>query len=140
MKKILVPFDGSDNSLRALRYVVTLAQEHASLKVELLHVLDPMTVKPDTVMNQEQINHLYEQEADKVLRFARQILDETSLLYEQHFRIGDPANEIAAQVREKECDGVVMGTRGMGQIACLMIGSVATRVVHLVRVPVTLIK
>ena len=140
MKKILVPFDGSDNSLSALRYVVTLAQEHTSLKVELLHVLDPMTVKPDTVMNQEQINHLYEQEADKVLRFARQILDETSLLYEQHFRIGDPANEIAAQVREKECDGVVMGTRGMGQIACLMIGSVATRVVHLVRVPVTLIK
>jgi nucleotide-binding universal stress UspA family protein len=33
-----------------------------------------------------------------------------------------------------------MGTRGLGPIANLVIGSVATKVIHLVEVPVTLIK
>jgi nucleotide-binding universal stress UspA family protein len=37
-------------------------------------------------------------------------------------------------------DEVVMGTRGMGALGTLLLGSVAYRVVHLVHVPVTLVK
>lgn len=140
MQKILIPFDGSDNALRALRYAITLAQENSSIQLEILHVLDPMAARSHATMNHEQITRLYTEEADTVLRIARQILDKSNISYEQRYRIGDPANEIAVEVFEIECDGVVMGTRGMGQIANLMIGSVATRVVHLVHVPVTLIK
>jgi len=44
------------------------------------------------------------------------------------------------QVRDTECDAIIMGTRGMGSLANLVIGSVTTKVIHLVEVPVTLIK
>ncbi len=37
-------------------------------------------------------------------------------------------------------DVIVMGTRGMGALANLALGSTATKVVHLAEVPVTLVK
>ncbi|MFN5167526.1 MAG: universal stress protein [Pseudomonadota bacterium] len=39
-----------------------------------------------------------------------------------------------------QVDGIVMGSRGMGALGNLAFGSVATKVVHLADVPVTLVK
>lgn len=140
MQKILIPFDGSPNSLRAVRYAATAVQEKPTLELELLHVLDPMSLRSHATLTNIEINDLYASEADQVLQPARQILDQAGIPYQARYRVGAAASEIAAQVRETGCDGVVMGTRGMGPIANVMIGSVATRVVHLVEVPVILIK
>ena len=38
------------------------------------------------------------------------------------------------------CDAIVMGTRGLGTVQTLLLGSTALKVLHLVDVPVTLIK
>ncbi len=38
------------------------------------------------------------------------------------------------------CDVIVMGTRGLSSVTGLLLGSVATRVIHEASVPVTLIK
>jgi nucleotide-binding universal stress UspA family protein len=38
------------------------------------------------------------------------------------------------------CDGIVMGTRGMSAVGNLVMGSVATKVIHLTKLPVTLVK
>jgi nucleotide-binding universal stress UspA family protein len=35
---------------------------------------------------------------------------------------------------------IVMGTRGQGAVGNLLLGSVATKVIHLSKVPVTLVK
>lgn len=140
MQKILLPFDGSENALRAVRYAASLAQKDPSLELQLLHVLDPMPLRSHAALNHAEITAFYSKQASAVLEPARQTLEQAGIRCSQHYRIGDPVGEIAAQVHEKGFDGVIMGTRGMGQIASLMIGSVATRVVHLVPVPVTLVK
>ena len=79
-------------------------------------------------------------EADLILQPARQILDAKDVHYQVSTRVGSPANEIARHAHETQCDAIIMGTRGLGAVANLMIGSVATKVIHLVEVPVTLIK
>jgi nucleotide-binding universal stress UspA family protein len=43
-------------------------------------------------------------------------------------------------VKSLSIEEVVMGTRGMGTLGTLLLGSVAYRVVHLVHVPVTLVR
>lgn len=139
MKKVLIPFDGSDNALRAVQYAATLAQEKPALELQLLCVLDPMPLRSHAGLDQAEIDRLYFAEATTIMEPARQTLHQYGITCEQHYRVGDAATEIAAQVHEN-IDAVTMGTRGMGQIANFMIGSVATRVVHLVKVPVTLIK
>ena len=52
----------------------------------------------------------------------------------------DAATTIARRADSLQCEGIVMGTRGMGAIANLLLGSVAAKVVHLANVPVTLVK
>jgi nucleotide-binding universal stress UspA family protein len=55
-------------------------------------------------------------------------------------REGSPAEMIVKAAEELNCVGIVMGTRGMGALANLVLGSVATKVVHLTVLPVTLVK
>jgi nucleotide-binding universal stress UspA family protein len=55
-------------------------------------------------------------------------------------RIGSSGQAIAEYANELRCDQIVMGTRGLGSIGSLVLGSVATQVVHLTEHPVTLVK
>jgi nucleotide-binding universal stress UspA family protein len=43
-------------------------------------------------------------------------------------------------VKDSGADAIVMGTRGLGVVGGLVLGSIASKVVHLVKVPVTLVK
>jgi nucleotide-binding universal stress UspA family protein len=54
--------------------------------------------------------------------------------------VGDTAEKIAATARRLRCSSIVMGTRGMGMLGTLVLGSIATKVIHLAKVPVTLVK
>lgn len=47
---------------------------------------------------------------------------------------------VARAARRLGCEAIVMGTRGMGAAANLILGSTATKVVHLTKLPVTLVK
>ena len=140
MRKILIPCDGSDNALRAVRYAASLAKELSDVQLELLNVQDPLPQKVHTALSEQEIAHWQSGEADLVLQPATQILDAEEVQYQVRSRVGSPANEIARHVLETQCDAIVMGTRGLGPVANLVIGSVATKVIHLVEVPVTLIK
>lgn len=140
MQKVLVPFDGSDNALRAVRYAASAAREKPDLQLELLHVLDPMSLRSNAAYTQDQLRELQAAEAERLLRPARQVLEQAGIPAYAGWRAGSAAGEIASHVREGGFDGVIMGTRGMSPIANVMIGSVATRVVHLVEVPVVLVK
>ncbi len=141
MKKILVACDKSENALRAVQYAAGEVRDNRGWELELLHVLDPVTfTSPRNALSPEDLTRLCPQEAERVFAPARRILDDAGIAYRIRCRVGDAAREIAAQVRESGCQGVVIGTRGMGPAANFMIGSVASRVVHLADVPVTLVK
>jgi len=68
------------------------------------------------------------------------VLDAAGIPCEGHLESGDPAQVIADIAARERVNGIVMGTRGMGPIKSLVLGSVATKVVHLADVPVTLVK
>jgi nucleotide-binding universal stress UspA family protein len=140
MRKILIPCDGSDNALRAVRYAASLAKELSDAQLELLNVQEPLPEKVHAALSEQEIARWQTGEADLILQPARQILDAEDVKYQARSRVGPPANEIARHVRETQCDAIVMGTRGLGPIVNLVLGSVATKVIHLVAVPVTLIK
>lgn len=140
MKKILIACDGSDNALRAVKYAAALAKSLPGLQLELLYVQDPVEVRMHASLTVQEIDRLQADEADRILQPARDILDAEGVPYQVYGGTGSPANEIARQVHERHCDAVIMGTRGLGPVASVAIGSVTTRVIHLVDVPVTLVK
>lgn len=74
------------------------------------------------------------------LASARTMLDAAKVRYTPSVLIGPVAETIARFAREQGCDGIVIGTRGLGGVESLVLGSVSTKVIHLAEVPVTLVK
>jgi nucleotide-binding universal stress UspA family protein len=52
------------------------------------------------------------------------------------YREEDPAGEIIKAAKEHRADLIVMGSRGLGQIGGLILGSVSERVLHAAHIPV----
>ena len=138
---ILLPVDGSDCSNRAVDYLIKL---HKSFKdgveLHLLNVQPSVSGNVSSFVGGDAINKFHQEEAMKELQAAMRKLDAAKVKYQHHIGVGEPAEVIAGYAAEKGSDQIVMGTRGMGSVSNLVLGSVATKVIHLAPVPVLLVK
>ena len=138
MQKILLPADGSETSNRAVQYLVKLA---SNAKEPLdIHLLNVQHAFPGTVGEGAQAKQYHHDEGVKALATACKVLDDAGVKYAYHISVGDIGEVVAHFVNELKCDQVVMGTRGMGAMANMVLGSAATKVLNLVKVPVLLVK
>lgn len=143
MLKLLVPVDGSDSANRAVDHLINkLAWYKDGVEVHLLNVQHPLPYgqRVESVLGHEQIRQYHHDEGMTALKTAMQKLDAAKVKYQHHIGVGDEAETIARYARETGCDQIVMGTRGMGAVSNLLLGSVATKVIHLAGVPVLLVK
>ena len=142
MHKILTPFDGSESATRALRYAIKLALENGPLEVHLITVLPEPIIygEIEVYVPRQKMEEMQRSRGTEILEPAKSALDAAGVQYMSEIAIGDTAPTICKRAEELHCDGIVMGTRGMGAIGNLVNGSVATKVVHLTSLPVTLVK
>ena len=142
MLKVLVPVDGSECSERAVDLVVKMTGWcKEGLDIHLLNVHHHLPYgRLASAVEHDKVQQYYHDEGLKALQSARAKLDAANLRYTHHVGVGEPAEIIAQYVREHRCDQVVMGTHGRGRVTGLLLGSVATKVLHLVAVPVLLVK
>lgn len=140
MPKILVPVDGSAPALRAVQSALAMSGDPVHLELRLLNVQPPVPVGLHAYFTADALKTLAQASADEALDDARRWLDAQGARYTSGFRIGDASKEIVAEVDEAHCEGIVMGTRGLSRVSGALLGSVAAKVVHLARVPVTLVK
>ena len=141
MTKVLVPVDGSVNALHALDLVIESIKDGRSLEVHLLNV-QPQILSGHARMylKKDLIDEYYQEEAEKALKPAQEKLDQAGIKYVASHQVGNIPDVIAKYVKAKGCKLVVMGTRGLGSMHSMVLGSVATKVLHQVEVPVTLVK
>jgi len=137
--RILLPVDGSDNSDRAVRFLITLHAKLAPMRVHLLHVQAPDIVRVDEGASQEARNQKVAAAKEEALKSARALLDDAGISYVSEERQGYVASSVVAYVEENRCDGIIMGTLGMDSAGQLL-GSIARQVIYLSHVPVTLVK
>lgn len=141
MLTILVPLDGSDNSVRVADHLTTkLSWFKEPVEVHLLNVQHPLHGEVGLFIDQSQIREYHHDEGIKALEAARAQLDRAGVAYRFHIGVGDPAEVIAHYAREKKCDEIVMGAGSLSSIASRLLGSVASKVVQLADVPVVLVK
>ena len=139
--KFLVPSDGSDNAVRAVAHVIRLARCREPVEVLLLNVRVPVDAwEVRRFLTEEEITALQQKEGEDDLTTSRALLDEAGVPYTAQVADGPVAQTIARMADDSGCDQIVMGTHGRGGIASLFLGSTAAKVVHLAKVPVTLVK
>lgn len=142
--RILIPVDGAEPSLRAAKHVAGL-KDHMRRQVEvlLLNVQPPVPMKELLFEGRLTEVHRLEEPLKAhgagLLAGASAALKAAGIECQLHVEIGELAPVIAGFARTHHCEMIVMGTRGLGPLAGLCLGSVAHKVVHLSPVPVLLV-
>jgi nucleotide-binding universal stress UspA family protein len=62
------------------------------------------------------------------------------LPYSYHISVGAPADAIVQYAQEQHVDQIVMSAHGEDTLANLLLGSVASKVAHLAKIPILLVK
>ena len=141
MKRPLVPLDGSEDALRALAHAIAELRGQPGAELHVLNVqTPPIHPWPGKLVPPDIIDDELRRAGEAIVAEAERPAALAGVVCASHVRIGHAAAEIADCGRALGCDAIVMGTRGLGRVANLVLGSVAHQVVHLAAVPVTLVR
>lgn len=139
-RKILIPVDGSGNSLKAVDLAADMVHDNDDSTI-LLHVAESVTV-PDTLrrfLEVERIEGPPEWQYQQLLSSG--ILGEAERRAKERgigsvrtvVASGDPAKTIVKSAADEKVDVIVMGSRGLGAIKGFAFGSVSQKVSHLAK-------
>jgi nucleotide-binding universal stress UspA family protein len=142
MHKFLIPVDGSPSSMHALDYALKIAKELGSSEVHLLHVLPEPIIYGEiqVYVQRQEMERMQMAHSRDLLKPALDAVQGSGVSHTSEILVGDTATTICKRADDLHCDAIIMGTRGMSSIANLLMGSIATKVVHQAGIPVTLVK
>jgi nucleotide-binding universal stress UspA family protein len=141
--RVLLPVDGSDGALAAVRQVIALAHAHpepTAFSVDLLNVQPAMSRDVSSFVAGKTLQEYHAERSAEDLAAARALLDGAKLTYRTHTRVGQAAPLICEAARELGVDQIVIGTRGQGAAAAAIMGSVASETVEKASMPVLVVK
>jgi len=139
-KRILVPIDGSENALRALALAIAMVKEVPGGRLELVNAQPALGQSVTMFVTRDDVKGYHRDEGMKALATAIEAAEKAGVACAHHIGVGRPGEVVTAFAKELGCDQIVMGTRGLGSALGLLLGSVATDVIHHATVPVTLVK
>lgn len=139
--KILLPVDGSEPSLEAVRFAVRLARDGLRATFVLANIQEPtylyeMVLAPDA----EVLERVSGAAGTHSLKAAQALLQAAGLTFEREIASGDPGHMLVELIERHGCDAVIMGARGMGALRHALLGSVSQALVHDSPVPVTIVR
>lgn len=143
MKKILVPFDFSEQATDAFRFALQMAKQSKS-QVHLLHVVE-LPVLHDTVLmptlsfEEENLKDMQKNAGLKLERLIKRH-STSEVRVETKVEFGSTSVTILDYIDKNEIDQVVMGTKGATGMKEILIGSNTEKIVRACHVPVIAVK
>ena len=134
-KKILVPYDDSQNSKRALKKAITLARL-TSATITLVNVIS----------YHKAIAKIIQPYKGKVITYAKHFMNDAKkqalrekVLLNQKILYGTPSEEILKLTKKSRFDLIVIGKRGSTKITGPSLGSVSNAIVQSSKIPVMIV-
>ena len=139
--KILIPVDGSELSLDAVRHGLGLRRQGLVADFVLANVQEPASLYELLTMRDPQlVQGVSASAGDHMLQSARQLCDAAGIGYECEVASGDPAHMLLDIAERYGCDAIIVGARGRGGLAGPVLGSVSQVLAHDSPIPVTVVK
>lgn len=136
IKTILVAIDGSAHSKRALEFACEIARKYES-SLHLVHVAQqPMS---DHVLTLGAASVMVSGSKADLKKAGKQVMEAAADVAHRmgcksvttEVTSGDPARRIIDAAKTVEANMIVLGSRGLGEISGLLLGSVSHKVIHL---------
>jgi len=137
-KRILLATDGSPHAEEALKYARDLALRDDA-RVTVVYAFPAVPVYLGEPGRQELISQNVT-EGKQVANHAAQKLREAGVDVIIEVLEGSPADAILRVADVQQCELIVMGSRGLGALTSLLLGSVSHRVLAHARVPVLVVR
>ncbi len=143
IQKVLVPIDGSEESMKAVSLAAELAPRQG-WAVIVLHVLErpplpDFTFPPDVAARAMNELRYY---GRRILDDASAILEDANIEVTSELVEGRAPETIIERVDREPCGMVILGSTGLGRgrLSSLIFGSVAEQVIRQVHVPALVVK
>jgi len=139
--KILLAVDGSKYTRKMLAYLSTHEELFSNRNEYVaLNVQTELPLRARAAVGKEITKRYYQDEADRVLGSVLKFLERHKLKTRGDWKTGADGETIARYAENGKFDLIVMGSRGHGALASLVLGSVAARVLAHCKVPVLLVR
>lgn len=142
MEKILVPIDGSKNSMDALLEAKELGSRCRSSKITILNVYPTMKslkyVQHESDFSKIETSII--ENSEKLLENALKNFEDYPGEVETVHKKGDPAEEILKLSEEGDFTCIIMGNQGLGKFSRALLGSVSNKVSNHAKVNVLITK
>lgn len=142
MKKILIATDGSPSALQAVEFGLELAEEHQAEPI-FVHVAPAADVLPVTgfaMAGPVSVPHDVGEADRSSLDEAYEIAEERGIEARTKLLAGDAAKQIVAYADEVDADLIVVGSRGLGRVSGVLLGSVSRAVLRDAKRPVLIVR
>lgn len=144
LNRVLVPIDGSDNSIEALQWALKMVEGNSQAELVILNSQPSFqTLHTKRFFSQQDLDEYQQLLFEECVGEARKILEGQSLPYTLELAVGDPKEAIinrvtASKETDQPIDMIVMGTRGLSAIRAAL-GGVSYGVIQSGVCPVTLV-
>ena len=136
IKKILVPMDGSKNSLRGLDMAIYLARQCGCAITGLFVMPNRLSAFETITFDRKYLSKF----ANELMAMAKTRCAQNGIVFYGKTTTGDGATEILNFSQKHKYDIIIIGSRGLGSVKEAFLGSTSHAVVHKSKIPVMIIK
>ena len=144
-KTIVVPTDGSENAKRALAHALAVADRNQAelIVVHVANIVSAISNFDQTPISGGYVSELIAEDMEET---GKEILNDvvqeipTGVKVKSVFDVGSPGPALLAVAKKYDADLIVMGSRGLGPLKGLFMGSVSSYVTSHSTCPVLIIK
>lgn len=145
-KKILVAYDGSNPSKKALQVAMEMVKEEPATELYIVHVVKfepiPANVYGElaVALSQTNFQEAARKHGEEILQEAVDTAAKEGLHGHTALIEGDPSSSIIEYAEEKNVDLIIMGNRGLSPFREFFLGSVSHRVTQMSKASVLIVK